>query len=388
MQQLQVKERVNVKRVDHYLNAIKKSVLQGTSRTSIDMSIKDTYTLRRLEHDVIPSATLNKIGKPKLAKINVRFELFVRWKKETEDRLASMKTLPEEDLVILLQELSELEDELKSGDITVVPFSVLVNYLNQGCTSEESALSKKGRELFRQTPINCDLLKVACQVEGWEDGIPGKTKDEELEEGVDKEQTEKETRSYGADEEEAREGGKGQAEQMEGVSIRERLEAPIIMGTLGLNDIHVPFPITYLVYADMTESEQLSNSDLAPATANDLRRRLSKNFQRMLAENQLTPSMQLSLYRIIGPERVVNKPNIEVNNTTNTTQQQMIVVQDMTKLKPKNLIVGENAELLGVGEAYGNMNKSGLLKLAAGEDLDKTLNKLDANFDLSKLSLS
>lgn len=295
-------ERLSKSKVDHYLNSIKKSILYGTSRTSIDMSVRDPHTLIRLANDVIPTATLNAIKKPELAKINAFYDEFVSWVETAETYLKSLRSLSAEDCLILIEEFADIKQELLEGDITVKPYVVLANYIEKGITSPESLISDEARELLQANGgVNVDQLKIACQI---------------IEDNA---------------------------------------------------NIVTPFPITYLVYADITEVEQLGNSDRAPATANQLREHLSRNFQVMLQQNQLSPHQQMSLYRILGPERQQQKAALEINNNVNNSTQQIVVVKSLDRLKPENLVVGENTELLGVGKSYGNIKKPDLLRLAAGE---------------------
>lgn len=302
-------------RVDHYLNAIKRSILQGTSKTSIDMSIKDEVTLSRLVGDVVPTETLGKIGKGKLAEVNARFDEVKVWVEETKKRFEDYLFgggLSEVDLVLLEQELDDLVAELITGSITVVPYEVLNSYLRNGITYDGSLVSDEGKEFLKlQGGVDVERLQEACQLN---------------------------VRCINA--------------------VGEIVEA---------GQMVTPFPITYMVFAEITEVELIGNTDRVPASANNLRARLGRNFERMLVQNELTPHQQMSLYRILGPERIQQKAAVEVTNIDARTQQQLVIVKDASKMKPNNLVVNDNAELLGVGDAYGNIDKSGLLRLAAGE---------------------
>ena len=324
-------------KIDHYLNAIKRSILQGTSRTSIDMSIKDQHTLIRLGSDVIPSETLGKIGKAELGQVNARYDEALLWMEETKTFIANLNSLPDEDKIVIFGELDMISEELLLGDITVKPHAILMSYLNDKITYRESFISDKGREfLLSQGGVNVDKLKLACQINPEQEGIMG----------------------------------------------------------ISMDQVVIPFPITYLVFADITEVELIGNTDRAPATANKLRNKLSKNFEIMLAQNQLSPHQQMSLYRILGPERQQAKAPIEINNQNIDNSQQIVIVKNKEKLKPANLVVGENAELLGVGESYGNISKNNLLKFAAGEleeskGFDKVVTHRETKgINLEKLSLN
>lgn len=310
--------KITKQKVDHYLNAIKMSILRGTSKTSIDMSIKDEITLGRLGNDIVPVSTLNKLGKVQFAEANEKYLLLKQWVEETQDAITSVDGLGDEDKYSLISELKEVLDEIVTGSITMLPHAVLMSYLKDGYTFDGSLTSDAGREFIEtQGGFDTELLRESC--------TPGPAFIKTL-------------------------AGLGQ-------EANERAEG-----------LKIPFPVNYLIYAEMTEIDLIANTDKAPATANSLRVKLAKNFQAKLDKGLLSSREEMSLYRILGPERIQPKAAVEVNNN-NVTQnnQQVVVIKNSEKLRPKNLIVGENSELLGVGKSYGNIDKSQLLRLAAGE---------------------
>lgn len=322
------------KRVDHFLNAIKLSILRGTSLTSIEMSIKDEVTLNRLRSDIVPVNTLHKLNKPTHAEANEKFLVFKEWVTETKLAINKLVTLPDEDKYLLIKELEDMLEEILHGSITSNPYAALMSYLAIGVTFEGSYISAEARDfLITNGGFDTAKLKESCKI-----GEVGLTTLSKL--------------------------GGDQTKSPDG---------PV-----------VPFPVNYLIYAEMTEVELLGNVDKAPATANSLRVRLASNFQAKLEKGLLSSREEMSLYRILGPERINHKAGVEVNNTVNTTTQQLVVVKNSDKLKPTNLIVGENNELLGVGKSYGNIGKSQLLKLAAGGSTADTMH--DVHVDAVDLS--
>lgn len=306
------------KQVDHYLNAIKMTILRGTSLTSIQMSVKDENTLRRLGGDIVPVSTLLKLKKVQHAEANEKFLQMKEWIEKTEDWIKFSPTINDEDKYQLLVELSDLLEEVISGTITATPHAVLMSYLDTGVTYEGSYISKETRDfLVTNGGVDVDLLKEAC--------VPGPIYLQSMSQL-----------------------GEDAAKRLDGYKV--------------------PFPVNYLIYAEMTEIELIGNVDKAPATANTLRVKLAKNFLGRLEKGLMSPREEMSLYRILGPERLQPKAAVEVNNNNNvTTNQQLVIVKDSDKLKPTNLVVGDNNELLGVGKSYGNIGKSQLLRLAAGE---------------------
>jgi hypothetical protein len=127
----------------------------------------------------------------------------------------------------------------------------------------------------------------------------------------------------------------------------------------------VPFAVTYVVLARMQEDAAKQREGIVPIKSTDLRHKLTTNFAEALEAGTLTLHQQLSLFRILGPERVEPKSAIEINNTQINESNKIVVVHDKAKLAPNNLVVSEKGELLGVGGEYGNIDKEGLLKLAA-----------------------
>lgn len=318
--------KVTKQKVDHYLNAIKMSILRGTSLTSIEMSIKDENTLGRLRHDIVPVSTLKKLNKDQFAEANEKFLQMKEWIELTKTGINKLRGVGDEDKFVLISELDELLEEVVTGTITAIPHAVLMSYLHFGYTYKGSYISDEGREFIEtQGGFDNTLLKEACK--------PGPIYIKSLS-------------ALGSD-------------------VTERLEGD-----------KVPFPVNYLTYAEMTEVELIGNTDKAPATANSLRVKLSRNFQARLDKNLMSDREMMSLYRILGPERIQPRAAVEVNNNSVThTSQQLVIVRDSDKLRPKNLIVGENSELLGVGKSYGNIGKSQLLRLAAGELASSTENE-------------
>jgi hypothetical protein len=143
----------------------------------------------------------------------------------------------------------------------------------------------------------------------------------------------------------------------------------------------VPFAVTYVVLARMQEDAAKQREGIVPIKSTDLRHKLTTNFAEALEAGTLTLHQQLSLFRILGPERVEPKSAIEINNTQINKSNKIVVVHDKAKLAPSNLVVSEKGELLGVGGEYGNIDKEGLLKLAAEGTVEeaKTLRK-DSTF--------
>lgn len=306
---------MNINTAQHYLNSIKRSILAGTSKTSIEMSIKDGYTLERLKEDVIPSGTLQTLGKGELGEVNAKFEELTVWVGKMKEWFEELVKggLKTEDVIILNDELDGIVDELIKGDITALPYGVLKSYLDNGYTFDASLISEEGMVLIKGLILENDKdaewlagLRVACN---WQELSTGGT------------------------------------------------------------SFQSPFPITYMVFAEITEVNLLRTTEQAPNVANELRARLGMDFKEMLASGQMTLHQRMGLYRILGPEATSNKATLEVNNNTNITNQQIVVVKDKAKLAPDNLVIGENGDLLGVGSAFGNINKSNLLKLAAGEGI-------------------
>jgi hypothetical protein len=147
----------------------------------------------------------------------------------------------------------------------------------------------------------------------------------------------------------------------------------------------VPFAVTYVVLARMQEDAAKQREGIVPIKSTDLRHKLTTNFAEALEAGTLTLHQQLSLFRILGPERVEPKSAIEINNTQINKSNKIVVVHDKAKLAPSNLVVSEKGELLGVGGEYGNIDKEGLLKLAAegtveeAKDFKEGLDFLDSS---------
>jgi hypothetical protein len=307
-----------------YLDKIKMSILKGAPYHVILQQVEQAGVMQSLSRSVVPSATLAKLGKNDLAAANVRFDTFKEWvKQQPRDSKDFLKG-------------KELINQILAGSVE----HDMVKWLNE--VAHDKKNHKEGTD-----------LRKACKLTSSQGNASSQPVHQGKREGK-------------------REGSR------EG-------EAKVASPDASRWVAQVPFAVTYVVLARMQEDAAKQREGIVPIKSTDLRHKLTTNFAEALEAGTLTLHQQLSLFRILGPERVEPKSAIEINNTQINKSNKIVVVHDKAKLAPSNLVVSEKGELLGVGGEYGNIDKEGLLKLAAegtieeAKDFKEGLDFLDSS---------